>query len=303
MNRVVLKVKHSIDRHPVYNFGIAPLVKTLLGWSECDFRQVCPALDPHAKKVVLDELVLTANRKIMVAGLPKSGNTWVQAFLGEYFDAPLVQPFLDLRRSGIALNHFAPGLETLYRRDIVRCVYVVRDMRDVVCSHYHYARTPFYARYVDVNYDTGRDLTSFYFDYFLRVIVPHYRWTVNGAIYASHGVPVVRFEDLCADAGKAFSDLLRRAQIPVDSTRVTDAVRRSSFDRLCREGLDTAKGGRSHFAPKPPSHFRRGRAGSWRKELPGKVLDDITTRFGEYLTAWGYDGSRNDRSAPESQAP
>lgn len=264
-------------------------MKAALCYRQCDFKRLSPAFDNRSDKIVIDPLTpFLSNEKILVCGWPKAGNTWVQALFSEYFSIPLIQPFLDQNRSGVASNHFAPGIDILYRQDIKRCVFIVRDIRDIVCSYYHYAATPFHLIYVNANYDPESTIEQFYYDYFIKVILKRYRWFDTFHMYNEYGTPLIRYEDLLNDPFEEFKKLLLKSAIVVDPNRLQRSIKNTSFKRLKKKGVSAGEWGKTMFPDMPISHFRKGKSGGWRLELPVAIQNDIAQRFGQIMDELGY---------------
>lgn len=72
-------------------------------------------------------------RSIFVLGYPRTGTNWLCTMLSQYFDVPISEPWL--RKTPA----FHPVILHLHRFAIVprRTIYMVRDPRDIVISHYH----------------------------------------------------------------------------------------------------------------------------------------------------------------------
>ena len=286
----LLKIRHRFTHNHMVNEKLIPLVKAVLCHRQCNFKRLSPAFTKHPTRMMIDPRVpFRPNEKILICGWPKAGNTWLQALFADYFSIPMVQPFLDHRRPGVANNHFPPGIDILYRQDIKRCVFIVRDLRDIICSYHHYAATPFHLRYVNATYDPKNTIDQFYHDYFLKVLVRRYRWNDAYRIYRSFGVPILRYEDLLEDSIAVFAKLLQQLDIVVDQERLLKAVENNRFKKLKTEGVSTRDRGTTRFPDMPTSHFRSGKSGGWRQELPVTIQDDIKRRFGKIMEELGYE--------------
>lgn len=228
-------------------------------------------------------LAAVPNGKIVVFGLPKSGNVWMKSLIADYFDLPGVEPVRDLEHRGVGICHWAFRDDFLRRADFLHAVCLVRDVRDVVASYFPYSQTPrFLAARPEFHY---RDVDSFYYEWFLSRMVTTYRWSTHSAEYAAMGVPVVRYERLWTDPSGELERLIRRWGLEVDHARIQRVVDQNSLERLQQTGkhLDVSI---------PPDHFRKGGSGSHRDELPPHIIDDINERFAEFLFRWGYRGAR-----------
>lgn len=219
------------------------------------------------------------NGKIVVFGLPKSGNVWIKSLVADYCDLPGVEPVLDVEKRGVGICHWAFRPEFLEREDFLHAVYIMRDIRDIITSYFHYSQTErFLKARPEFHY---RDVDSFYYEWFLSRMVTTYRWHTHAAEYAALGIPVVRYESLNSDPVGEFERLICKWGLEVDRDRISSAVKKNSISELKRTGkqLDV-------FVP--PSHFRKGGSGNYREELPAQVLRDINERFAALLSRWGY---------------
>lgn len=218
------------------------------------------------------------NGKVVVFGLPKSGNAWMVSLIADCCNLPGVEPVLHRNRRGVGICHWAFRDEFLRRDDFLHGVYLMRDLRDIVVSFFHYAQTDHFRKArPEFHY---HDIESFYYEWFLSRMVTAYRWHTHAEEYAALGVPVVRYEVLKSNPAGELERLLLRWGLPVEPSRIRTAVEANVICRLRQTGkqLDV-------FVP--PTHFRKG-GSNYRDELPAQVLRDINTRFAALLARWGY---------------
>ena len=228
------------------------------------------------------------NGKIVVFGLPKSGNTWVQSLIADYFDLPGIEPILDINKRGVGMCHWPFRDDFVTRDDFLHAVYVVRDVRDVIVSFFHYSQTEYFLKArPEFHY---HDIDSFYYEWFLSRMVTTYRWHTHSIEYAALGIPVVRYERLCKDPLGEFERVIRRWGLEVDEERVKAAVQKNSIDQL-------KAAGKQLNVYVPPSHFRKGGSGGYLEELPPHIILDANQRFADLLKRWGYPQAREHLSA------
>jgi len=113
------------------------------------------------------------NRKIIVIGLPKSGNNWLRFLLADCLDMKVVRAWDDIGKSGVTGTHERISPSLMFRNDLVFAVYILRDIRDIVVSYYHYSQTDYFKKEIDSEC-FFEDIESFYFEYFLSKVVPSY---------------------------------------------------------------------------------------------------------------------------------
>jgi hypothetical protein len=231
--------------------------------------------------------------KIVVFGLPKSGNVWMQSLLQDYFELPSIDPILEVEKRGVGTCHWAFRDEFWQRADLLHGVCIVRDVRDVVASFFHYAQTDAY-RKARPEFDYP-DIDSFYYEYFLPRMVTTYRWHQHSQEYAALGVPIVRYERLFAAPQAEFTRLISRWGLPVNEERIRAVIERNSLAEL-------KKGGKTLHSYFPPTHFRRGGSGNYRQELPPYIIADIEERFREFLVRWGYNEAGSGRTSRADSA-
>jgi hypothetical protein len=220
------------------------------------------------------------NHKIVVFGLPKSGNTWVISLLSDYLNLPPVHLHEDRNKCGVTAEHNHLTYAIKIRRDLSRGVYVLRDIRDIVVSFYYFARTDFFKELNDP-YFKEDGIETFYYRYFLHKLVPRYGMMTHAEKYSMHGVPVIQYERLWDNPVNTFSGLLHRMGLPVDKQKVVQAVEKNTLQKLQKEGKQL-------WQQFPATHFRKGGYGSYKQELPDDIIDDINFRFKRFLDRWGY---------------
>lgn len=217
--------------------------------------------------------------KIIVFGLPKSGNNWVKGLLSDYFEKPGINPFQDVEKSGIGITHKPLSTEIRSRQDFIHGVCLVRDLRDLIASYYHYSLTH---RFRDARrtYQFD-DPEAFYFDWFLSMAVDQYGFMTFVEDYARLSVPVLRYERLWDNPMAEMRKLLLRWGIEFDESRMSEAIEKNSLEALQTTGRIFEK----HI---DKSHFRKGGYGNYKSDLPPKIVADIEERFSGLQKRWGY---------------
>lgn len=219
------------------------------------------------------------NGKVVIFGIPKAGNVWLQSLLVDYFDVSPVLRLEEVDRKGVLSIHDPFNPAFCERSDFVYGACLIRDLRDIVVSYFHYAQTQDWRRAMTRHH--YEDIETFYYDWFLSRAVPAHRLHSFADEYAERGIPIVRYERLRQDTSAELVRLLRRWGHDPDPASVDVAISRNAFDRLRSEGKNLRYS-------IPPTHFRRGEVGSWRTELPPAIAADMNWRFEEFLRRWGY---------------
>jgi len=225
-------------------------------------------------------LSLFPNGKGVVCGLPKSGNTWLVSLLRDYLEMDTVLLLDGKPTSGIGMTHKPYSYGLSIRPDFARGVYIMRDLRDMLVSYYHYSQTDYY-RELNDPYQSFDSIEAFYYQYFLSILVHRYDWWNHAEAYTSHAIPVVRYEDLFDAPQETFKRVLSRMSLSVDETRIKQVVEKNQLKRVKQEG-------QALWHSVPTTHFRKGGYGNYKDELPESVIQHLEKEFGSYLTRWGY---------------
>tara|TARA_R110001592_G_scaffold57276_1_gene174072 strand:+ start:13923 stop:14765 length:843 start_codon:yes stop_codon:yes gene_type:complete len=226
--------------------------------------------------------------KIAVIGFPKSGNNWLMGLLSNCLDLQVVDD-VNVPQSGVFLTSQPFSSAIYFRKNLRYAVYIMRDLRDIVCSYYHYVGKADHhsAGKTDTLGDHHRQaqftrIEDFYFEYFLGHLSRLHDFSGHANGYLQFDIPMVRYEALWDDTAGELSRLLSRWGMEVSAEAVQAAVDANAFDKLKKSGKDD----KGHKLP--TSHMRKGGYGNFRDELPEYVIADIERRFGDYLQRWGY---------------
>ncbi|MAN80234.1 MAG: hypothetical protein CMM77_08910 [Rhodospirillaceae bacterium] len=226
------------------------------------------------------DLAANANAKAIVIGLPKAGNNWLLGLLSDCLDLDVL-PDVTTPGSGVCMTNQPFSSDIYFQKNLRYAVYIMRDLRDVVCSYYHFIAKPgiLAGRHRQAQFTRIED---FYFEYFLGHLSALHDFPGHAAGYLRFDIPLVRYESLWDDTAGELSRLLSRWGLDVPPEAVQMAVDANAFDKLKKSGKDN----KGHKLP--ASHMRKGGYGNFRKELPEHVIADIERRFGDYLLRWGY---------------
>ncbi|QNL20893.1 sulfotransferase domain-containing protein [Hyphobacterium sp. CCMP332] len=235
-------------------------------------------------KALLKPFRPKGNSKIVIFGLPKSGNVWLLNLISDSLDINRVDFRKHKSKPGVSMIHDALNRRILLRSDIKRGVYLIRDVRDIVVSYFHYSKTEEYHQDFIDPFCHYEDIERFYFEYFLNVIVPKYDWLNHPETYVSSGLPMVRYEALWDDPKKEMHLLFKKLGIEVEEAKIDSAICNNDISVLSKKGKEINLGKQI-----PKSHFRKGGYGNYKNVLPQKVLNHINFHFKDYLLKWGYD--------------
>jgi hypothetical protein len=217
-----------------------------------------------------------SKNKYIVVGLPKSGNTWLMSLLGNILDVDYTH--INNNSGGICMSH-GRCRQLMYKRDIVRAVYIIRDVRDVICSFYPYSQTADYREHQDKT-SYFNNIEEFYREYFLGYIDKRYQWNTHPDDYVELGIPIIRYEDLWTNPILVLEKLLKRWGLPINKEKIEESIKLNSINKLKEEG-------KSVFRDIPTTHFRKG-GSNYIEEMPEQVINDVEENFAEFLKRWGY---------------
>ena len=219
------------------------------------------------------------NGKAVIFGIPKSGNAWLQSMLVAYFDTDPVLTIKDSDTKGVLSIHDPYDEAMQFRLDFANGVCLIRDIRDVIVSYYHYGQTEEFKRAMTRFY--YEDFEAFYYEWFLSRCVPSHQLHTFAQNYAERGIPIVRYERLQADPDRELSILIARWGFTPDMERIKAITQAHHLKILKTKGIDIG-----YHVEK--SHFRKGGWGNFLTEMPSHILRDVNERFEDFLKRWGY---------------
>ena len=241
---------------------------------------------------------------LFVAGLPKSGTSWVESMLASFpgFQEIMLPRviFHEVRHGGShgyelsedELSRLQTGLFVLklhvhgssnnaevLRRLNLRHVIVYRDLRDVAVSHYFYVRrTPWHPEhraYRDLDVREG-------LEHFCETLLrPFAEWIEGWHQHADERLArIVRYEDLLEDALGELCTLKDHFGIATDYEEVKSIQEAHSFSRM--------SGGRERGSSDQGSFVRKGVSGDWKNHFTPRLERRFESVAGRALELGGY---------------
>ncbi|MEM6396002.1 MAG: glycosyltransferase [Bacteroidota bacterium] len=223
---------------------------------------------------------------IWLASFPRSGNTFFRNVLYEvyglssstYHRDPQRVHDPDFASAPVVKTHLLPGQlpEELQDRP---SVYIVRDGRDSLVSIAHHRKdivapgTNFYNNVIEAALAQGGSFFG--------------GWSENVAQWTAKANIVVRFEDLIQDPISEVEKLRAIIDLPDPDLRKLPNFKTLKFGKPRYGGGQ----GEKFDTDKAQKHFRRGKAGGWRDELPPELEKLIWRVHGPTLAKWGYEPS------------
>lgn len=204
---------------------------------------------------------------IWLASFPRSGNTFFRNVLHDvygiesstYHQDPTREADPDFASKPVVKTHLLPGRLPEQYRDSP-AVYLVRDGRDALVSIAHHRKdivapgTGFYYNLLEATLAQGGSFFG--------------GWSENVRQWSQKAAIVIRFEDLIKDPIQEVEKLREIMDLPPP-----DYSKLPTFKSL-REGRPAYGGGSGkRFDPERlKKHFRSGKIGGWRTEVPPELL-------------------------------
>ncbi len=237
---------------------------------------------------------------LFVAGMPKSGTTWLERMLSAYpgyqdllipaatfaelrgeaghlFELP-AHAFARLRRCLVLTKMHCPGSSgnaSVLREAGAPHVILYRDPRDVAVSYVHYVKdTPWHE-----DFPALRDLSlADALQFFLRRRLPEFAHWMRS--WQEHRDPdnslMLSYEELLADPTAALTRILHLFGLEAGEDLVRDLVERNRFEASRSSG----EGG---------GFFRKGVAGDWRNHFDETLKHTFREVDADLLVEFGYE--------------
>jgi hypothetical protein len=242
---------------------------------------------------------------LFVAGLPKSGTSWLESMLASFpgyarvmipeaiayerkhggthdFDVPtdLFERFD--RRLAVLKLHARGADRNVQLLDEAGLPYVImyRDLRDVAVSYFFYVKRtrwhPDHLAYHGLDVEEG--LLRFG-----RTLLPEYVTWIRQ--WRSQRDPdrsmIVRYEDLLKDTKSVFWAVTDLYNLNAEHSEISKIVDAHRFDRM--------SGGRDRGNQDTSSFLRKGVSGDWKQHFTPPVTQLFKEKAGEALVNFGYE--------------
>ncbi|MEM7119948.1 MAG: sulfotransferase domain-containing protein [Pseudomonadota bacterium] len=202
---------------------------------------------------------------------------------------PQVQERISQTREGVipAKTHSAfvkvGGVPTINMAVTHGAVYVVRNPLDVVISYAHHQGIDIDAMIDIMATDMFRTPTNA-----TNVYEVMGSWSQHVASWTASESPMVhvmRYEDMVADAGSAFSDLAAFMRVQTTPEKIERSVQHAAFDTARKM---EAKTGFVERTPVQDHFFRSGRVAEWREVLSESQVQRIVEAHHQQMARFGY---------------
>lgn len=246
---------------------------------------------------------------LFVAGLPKSGTTWVESMLssvpgygpllipevnrhellhGESHTFELPDDFRDRFDRMLVLTkmHVSGSEHNCRVLHAGRIPYAIvhRDLRDVAVSHIHYVKStpwhPEHVAYAGLAVEGG-------LEHFADTLLPVYAQWVRS--WHRHRDPnsstMVSYEEMLSEPCRALQRIATTFELPLDPSQIEEIVAAHDFRKM--------SGGRSRGEERAGAFVRSGTAGGWRRHFTPslerryrEILGDFPTDLGMPSLEW-----------------
>ena len=223
---------------------------------------------------------------IWLASFPRSGNTFFRNVLYEVYGIASSTYHRDPNRIHdnnfnqykVVKTHLLPENLPAEFRDCPS-VYIIRDGRDSLVSIAHHRKdivapgSDFYNNLLEAILAQGGSFFG--------------GWSENVRQWTAKADIVIRFEDLISNPVREVEKLRSIIELPpADLTKVP------TFEKL-KFGKPQYGGGKGvrFNADRVKLHFRKGKVGSWKDELPKDLEKLLWAQHGATLKEWGYETS------------
>ncbi len=98
-------------------------------------------------------------------------------------------------------------------------------------------------------------------------------------------VKIIRYEDMLNDTFNIFSEAVQFLELDFSNDSIQKALKNSSFNEMQKQESEK---GFNEKAPGTELFFRKGRSGTWREELSGKLIDKIIANHSEVMKLYNY---------------
>jgi len=242
---------------------------------------------------------------LFIAGLPKSGTTWLEQMLASYPGFyPIMPPsavvyelatggshdyelppdiFSRLKQKLIVLKlhaHGSPHNVNILRSTQIPYVILYRDLRDVALSYYFYVRqTPWHPEYpLYTNLSVEEALMAF-----ADQMLPAYaQWIIDWHTNRdSQKSLLIRYEDLVQEPYAIMTKVASLFELDDSPQTIQTIVDNHKFEQL--------SGGRKEGQQSKNSFFRKGIVGDWSNHFTPPIKTKYKHLIGDFLVEFGYE--------------
>ncbi len=255
---------------------------------------------------------------LFVAGLPKSGTTWLEKMLSSWpgFGELLIPEVAahEMKHGGSDTYDLPPrmfdrmkGMLVLTKMHVhgsehnarvladagVNYAVLFRDLRDVAVSNTFYVRnTPWHPEHPHY---AGKSVPECLAVFAERTLDDYANWV---RLWDRNADPqrsvILRYEQMLDNVEACLQQIATLFELDASPERIREIADANSFNRM--------SGGRARGEESGSAFVRKGVAGDWRNHFTPALCDLYKTRIGRFLIDFGYETS-DDWSADTEPAP
>lgn len=276
--------------------------------------------DLHDDYLALTGKVSYKYHLIFIAGLPKSGTTWLEELIGEVpgyvqLNKSLIRKFhgSDLLSHSHGVNHtmlssappkrysylklhthFTPEYVQILTEFNIRPIILIRDLRDMMISRYHHIMSePTHWMYDSIKalkFEEGftKSLYGISPEDNTTAIDFYKNWVKGWLEYIGSNPEkaiLVRYEEMKEDLNQVLDKILRFLEIYLDSQTISWIIGKQIKRYKPSESLsDSLK-----QAGRQKSTFRKGQIGEWKECFNERHKDIFKKEAGDVLILSGYE--------------
>jgi hypothetical protein len=245
------------------------------------------------------------NSLVFIAGMPKSGTTWLENLIGnvpeirrlftydpsnllsEHILDPVLLENIPVRGNYFIKTHVEARHESVdaLRKHKTPTVIMVRDIRDQCVSRfYHVLNEPGHPHHdLYLNGDRAEA-----FSHCVSVSATEYAQWIRDWISVINSCEqqfiLVKYEEMHADVKVQFLRVLKHFEINLDNSKVDKII--SSVSAAAKKGSDLAK-----QIKLGKNTLRGGRIGDWRKHFSSKDVEYLKSTANDVLVMLEYENS------------
>ncbi|WP_456377842.1 sulfotransferase domain-containing protein [Lutibacter sp.] len=226
-----------------------------------------------------------------IVSYPKSGNTWVRFILANliYGDKEDItfhtakkfipdyeahkDELVDLKRPRIIKSH------SLYKQEFNKIIYIIRDVRDVYISYYHYLKK---------RLPKEKTISEFIID----IDNKDDRWANHYNSWATNkteNILIIKYEDLLDNTFYEINKILDFMKLRYEDIEIKDAIAKSSFNNMKQIEEKHGRPFLTKEAEKNSTPFvRSGKKGNWRNVLNDDDVKYLVNKNKRELITLGY---------------
>lgn len=242
---------------------------------------------------------------LFVAGLPKSGTTWLEKMLSSWpgFSEILIPEAAahEMKQGGSDRYDIPPNIFDRFKdmlvltkmhvhgsehnarvlRDAgVRYAVLFRDLRDVAVSNTYYVRnTPWHPEHPHYAGKTVQDCLAVFAE---RTLVDYANWV---RLWAKNADPersvILRYEQMLEGVEACLRQIADLFDLDASPETIREIADKNSFSRM--------SGGRNRGEASESNFVRKGVAGDWRNHFTPALCDLYKAKIGPFLVDFGYE--------------